>query len=171
MKNIRINYRSENPSIQFFESLKKSFVSKYHSVTFAVYDFSLNKTKFDLIEDTRFKIDMAYEDMPKSSDLILLDSKKNSADICVIINDGTEFVGDLDYIVDQFNDQVGTVYADYYSAGVYVYLKSPPVNNMITPLLFINLQKVNVEDNIIEDVFSSNASIHIPRGYSRVNDE
>lgn len=168
MKNIRINYRTTSPSVDKIKKFIDSFPSK-NNVVFKVYDFSRDEV---IIEDDSFLYQkMSYEDIAVSNDLIISDSKQSGAGFCAIFNDNVRFVGDLDAIVSEFDKVTGSVYSDYKSDGVYVYLKSPPVHNMTAVLLFVDLDKIQTDKNMIESVFSSFASKHIPEALCLVSNE
>lgn len=148
MKNVRVCYRAASPSSQVFDDLTKSFKSEKNSVSIRQYGPPI-----------------------VSPDLILKEAKDDGIDICVMVNENIEFTGDIDEVVDEFDELTGVVYADYEGRGLYAYLKAPPVLNMVTPLLFVGVDKIKTDNSIIEDIFSSNVSKHIPRSLSRVLNE
>lgn len=167
MKNIRINYRTNNPSLEKIKKFIGSFSSK-NNVSFKVFDFSASG---QIPTDDSFFYEKIQSEYSTATDYIVSQSRDCGADICAVFNNNVEFVGNLDEIIEEFDDFTGCVYSDYISDGTYVYLKSPPVNNMTAVLLFINLLKVESQENIIESIFSSNAAKHIPEALCLVSNE
>jgi hypothetical protein len=169
MKSIRINYRTSSPNPDKIKRFADSFKSDKYKISVKVYDFSIGEK---LPPDDSFLYEKRpFEESSDSNDFIVLESKRDGADICAIFNDNVEFFGNVDRIIDEFDDHTGSVYSDYITNGVYFYLKSPPVVNMTAVLLFVSLDKISSDSGIIENIFSSHVSKHIPEGLCSVINE
>ena len=68
-------------------------------------------------------------------------------------------------VLSLFTEMVGSVYTDYVKNGIVIMLKSPPVMNMIAPLIFWDTSKIKVEKQIELDLFNSYIPVHIPEPY------
>jgi hypothetical protein len=64
-----------------------------------------------------------------------------------------------------FTEMVGSVYTDYINNDIMIMLKSPPVTNMVAPLIFWDTSKIKVEKQIELDLFNSYIPVHIPEPY------
>lgn len=68
-------------------------------------------------------------------------------------------------VLSLFTEMVGSVYTDYINNGIMIMLKSPPVTNMVAPLIFWDTSKIKVEKQIELDLFNSYIPVHIPEPY------
>jgi len=104
----------------------------------------------------------------ESNDEILLTTKRAyPGSITTILSADSPKVMPLrDYdVLSLFTEMVGSVYTDYISNGIAIMLKSPPVVNMVVPLIFWDTSKIKVEKQIELDLFNSYIPVHIPEPY------
>jgi hypothetical protein len=68
-------------------------------------------------------------------------------------------------VLSLFTEMVGSVYTDYINNGIMIMLKSPPVTNVVAPLIFWDTSKIKTDKQIELDLFNSYIPVHIPEPY------